>query len=173
MEVRSERFSRSTAWRSQAAALRNAAKLPAASRPWTGRPGVLLRGLRADDARTREVLDIGFALTQLKFPGRKSTDLAKGLWANATQSICRQVALHRPPTPTMNMELYSYERDCRVSGEAILRLMGWPRHRAPMEYFTEAQLTSLAGESFSVPTIAQLAFICFQNPFGAWWRSVP
>ena len=156
-------------WQALEASVRDKHQLPSDARPWTSRPGVQLRGL-ADSERQRGVLDVGFAVHQKRNPGLSAHELTKILWANPSQSLDRMPVTTTPATLTTSTELYSFAHDTVLSGEAVLRGMGWPRGYVPAERFTEAEVRNLAGECYSAPVMAQVAFAYYLNPWAPWWQ---
>ena len=76
----------------------------------------------------------------------------------------------QPFTMTTSATLYSYEADAVLSGAAMLKAVGWPAGYMPAEAFSETVLRSLAGESFSVPIIAQVSFAIYLCPSAPWWK---
>ena len=117
---------------------------------------------------TGTFLDIGFAIMQKRFPGRSTSQVAKGLWASPSQCVSQSPWSHSLATPTTSLEIYSYEKDWVLSGDSMLRLLGWPENRFPVEIFSNHELRCLSGESFSIPIVTQLIMASY--PFAPWWQ---
>ena len=156
-------------WRAKHARVRAAHGLDPCYRPWTSQQHVQLRGL-PDSERYRDILDIGFAIMQKRFPGRSTSQVAKGLWASPSQCVSRSPWSYSLATPTTSLEIYSYEKDWVLSGDSMLRLLGWPENRFPVEMFSNHELRCLSGESFSIPIVTQLIMAFYLNPFAPWWQ---
>jgi hypothetical protein len=114
------------------------------------------------------VLDIIFLIEQARRPQSSTKDLVRSLWANPSQCVTRLPGGHRPSTPTTSALVYSYAADAAISGDGMLRGMGWGRGFASQTMFSEHQLRNLSGERFSVPIISQLCFVLYINPFAPW-----
>ena len=85
-------------WRNKAKILRSTFALPSDYRPGTTNPGVQLLGVRCDDHRALEILDIAFAVACKSKPGLPFEQVAKGLWAKPSQDIERKPwSAHGPP----------------------------------------------------------------------------
>ena len=67
------------------------------------------------------------------------------------------------PTLTKGTEMYSYQKDVLLSGESHVRLAGWPQRWCPREIFSDGDLRSLAGDSFSVPVAAVIQCAFYMN----------
>ena len=156
-------------WRAKHAQVRAAHGLPPDYRPWTSQAHVQLRGL-PDSERYRDILDIGFAIMQKRFAGKSTAQVAKGLWASPSQCVSRSPWSYSLATPTTSLEIYSYEKDWVLSGDSMLRLLGWPENRFPVEKFSNHELRGLAGESFSIPIVTQLTMAFYLNALAPWWR---
>jgi hypothetical protein len=117
---------------------------------------------------------VQYAGVKLANPSMSHKDIIKNLWGNPSQAVSRApraTAERGVGVITTSTSLYSFERDCTVSGEGLLKLHGWDKHVAPMEAFNEAECRSLAGDSVSVPIAALMQFAMVCNPYAAWWRS--
>ena len=160
-------------WRGHSSEIRNRWNLPLikqeGSAPWTSRPSTRLKGL-AHSERQRDLLDVVWAVHRKNNATLSLPELIRGFFANPSQSVLRLPSCHgRVPTLCSSSEIYSYEYDAVLSGEAHLLLLGWPRNTFPSELFSNAELRSLAGESFALCTIAHIVYCYFLNPYGPWW----
>ena len=124
--------------------IRHAHALPAGASPWSSQAA--LRGL-PDSERQRDVLDVAFLIARARNPQATTKELVRSLWANPSQCVARTPWGQRPATPTTSALVYSFASDCVLSGEALLRGLGWPRGFAPQEMFTEHQIRGMAGEA--------------------------
>ena len=116
------------------------------------------------------MLDIGFAIMQKRFAGKSTAQVAEGLWASPSQCVSRSPWSYSLATPTTSLEIYSYEKDWVLSGDSMLRLLGWPENRFPVEKFSNHELRGLAGESFSIPIVTQVTMAFYLNALAPWWR---
>ena len=140
------------------------------ARPWTSRPGVLLRGL-AKTPRVLDVLDCCFEHARQQSPLLAIPELIRGLYCNPSQAVDRLPVSRTASTFSSSLSQYSFEKDCLLSSEAGLLFSGWGRRMMPLEVFTEAELSSLCGDCFSVPIPAQVLTAFFlNNHYGVWWR---
>jgi hypothetical protein len=64
--------------------------------------------------------------------------------------------------------IYSFEKDCVISGWARMRLHGWD-NRTNVDGLSESDLKSLSGEAFALPPISLLHLAYYYNPFAPWW----
>ena len=165
---RSKPSERGIAWRRKAAETRDKLGLPLSARPWTGLPGVQLRGIRTD--RCREVIDLCWALARKQRPHASLRELRElDLWAAVNNEVDRLPLSRGAPTITSGSQLYSYKMDTVISAQAQLQLMGWPRHVGPAESFSEGEVQDLVGNSFSVPVIAHVCYAIYLCPLSPWW----
>ena len=173
-ETQRMKDSRFAKWKQKSVATRDFHKLPPLDsplgRPYTTRPGVRLQGL-CNSERQCDALDIVFSLMQLHSPNTPFEELIKGKWTNPTQCVSRLRATTRPATPLTSSELYSFEKDGVLSGEAVMRALGWPKHKCPMSQFSEAELRNLAGDAFSPAIAAVNSYAFWLNPYAPWWRN--
>lgn len=153
-------------WRAKSVQLRDQLRLGATARPWTSR--AKLRGL-PDVERMRDVLDVCFAHMRQKHPNVPVAELIKSLWANPGQAVQRKPIRKKPDTLASNTILYSYEKDCVLSGDSHLVLLGWPKHSAPLTHVTEAECRDMSANGFSVPIACQLMKAFYLCPFAPWW----
>jgi hypothetical protein len=156
-------------WKAQSATLRDSLKMSGDAAPWTRAPTTKLRGL-PQTPRVRDLVNVGFGARMKQNPNMSTLELKQGLWANPSQSIARKPWSVVPATTTTSCELYSYEADAVLSGLAMMRCMGHPSDSCPIECFSERDLRSRAGESFSVPIIAVLTYAFYLSPFAPWWQ---
>jgi hypothetical protein len=145
-------------------------KMSGDAAPWTRAPTTKLRGL-PQTPRVRDLVNVGFGARMKQNPNMSTLELKQGLWANPSQSIARKPWSVVPATTTTSCELYSYEADAVLSGLAMMRCMGHPSDSCPIECFSERDLRSRAGESFSVPIIAVLTYAFYLSPFAPWCTS--
>ena len=164
-------------WLQTSEAVRTKHNVPKATKPWTSKPNVQLRGVPGTP-RVLDVLDTVWAIATQQAPRAASTGkIAQGLWVDLSQDVQRQPVtahargkgLHGMATSSI---FYSYSADAVLSGKAHLQLLGHPLSRMRRR-FTESQLRHLAGEGCSVPHAALAPFLMFANPHGQWWASEP
>ena len=125
----------------------------------------------AQSERACDVLDCCFLLRQKKLgPGASTQAITEDLWANPSQSVSRKPwSVGKPATTTTSSELYSFEHNAVLSGNATLTAMGHPSNSAPRGKFSERSLRCFAGESFSVPIVAMITHAIYVNPHAPWW----
>jgi len=127
--------------------------------------------------RNKDVLDIAWAAHTKEMPIHTSTkELAADFWADPSQQLSR-----RPwstngivRTFTQTSTPYSYQEDVFLSGYDMLRCHGAPLGCAlESGKITDAQLRSLAGESFAAPVLTVVLHAYWLNPFAFWWQEPP
>ena len=47
--------------------------------------------------------------------------------------------------------------------------MGFPIDVGPEQLFSDRDLRGLAGEAYSMPWVATIHLLLYNNPFGFWW----
>ena len=161
-------------WRARSSEVRDKHKLPplgeTGSQPWTSRKGVNLQGV-ADSERQLDHLNVCFAVHKQRNPGVRHEDLIRELFCNPSQCVARLPVHHgRLPTITTSAEIYSYEHDCILSGQAHLRAMGWPTNVGPMCTYSNHECRTLAGEAFSLPCLSTVLYAYYLNPHAPWWH---
>ena len=72
-------------------------------------------------------------------------------------------------TVATNTVWYSYACGALMSGRHQLVCHGMPDGIAPSSQFTNADLKSLSGEQFSLPSIGLISMIYYCNPYAPWW----
>ena len=156
-------------WEAHSSTTRSHHQIARASKPWTSRRHVQLKGV-PDSARIRDVIDVGFAIRQKSNHHSVSTkDLIRDLFADVATSV------HRLPYKQrglgvfrQNSLIYSYDADVLLSGMSHMQLMGWPKS-ALSSGFSDADLRHLAGEYYSLPICTMITFCLYCNPWGSWW----
>ena len=160
-------------WRARSSEVRDKHKLPplgeTGSQPWTSRKDVKLQGM-ADSERQLDHLNVCFAVHKQRNPGVRHEDLIRDLFCNPSQCVARlPMQQGRLPTITTSAEIYSYEHDCILSGQAHLRAMGWPSNVGTCTY-SNHECRTLAGEAFSLPCLSAVLYAYYLNPHAPWWR---
>jgi hypothetical protein len=170
LKVEQSRISRSSVlkqWHKQSPAVRFKHGLPAASKPWTARPTVGLRGVPRTD-RVLDNLDTCFAYEMSKAPGKKYAEVVKHLYCNISQAVGRLPVSHTMPTPGTRTMVYSFEYDTVVSGKATMQLLGWPDNLVTRDFFSDCDYRQLGGMGFSVPISGMFMAVLYSNPFAPW-----
>ena len=97
--------------------------------------------------------------------------LAQGAFCNFSQDVARTtVTRGHIGTFTTGCQIYSYEKDCMLTGSAHLRLIGWPVTAMPLSLFNDSTLRNFAGDSFSLPIATIVATAVSLNPYCDWWE---
>jgi hypothetical protein len=157
-----------TKWKNHSATKRDSLEIAPDAAPWTGRPGILLRGL-PDSARQRDILDVAFATKRKQQPDATFEMLQASLWANPSQGIQRAPWAHQPPTLCTSAEVYTFAGDAVLSGNAHFLMNGWPQGFCPRDLFQEQELRNMAGEAVSLPCLSLVMFAFYCNPHAPWW----
>ena len=156
-------------WRSHAATMRNGLQLAADARPWTGRKGVTFGGARLTE-RQRDLLDCAFGARRSSMPHDATTEaMRQGFWCNISQSVQRKPWSTKPPTACRNTQAYSFESDTILTSFGQMQALGWPRNLASGEEFSQAELSEIAGEGFSVSISCMIVHFYWCNPYAPWW----
>ena len=141
--------------------------------PWTSRRGVSLRGLTGLP-REKDAIDIAFAQAQKASAGVAPLDLAASLFLDVSQNCDRGRNRYdvKVPCLTQSSTVYSYAKDCLISGQSEFALMGWPSHPppVPLERFSNSECRRLIGDSFSCVLAAVATMAVYVNPEAPWWR---
>jgi hypothetical protein len=143
--------------------------VPKTSKPWTSKPGVVLRGV-PDSDRMRDVIDTCFAVERSKAPDMKLQDLLCGLIVDVSQQVNRQPWSRIGRTALPSSILYSFEHDSTLSGAASMKLLGWPSRCLPFHKFSDKEFANLGGESYSLIWATVFHGLMFTNPWGEWWQ---
>ncbi len=155
-------------WQTHSAKMRGSLRLPADSRPWTGRVAFTAGGSYLTP-RQLDVLDCAWASRRTEFPNKNTKQLAQGFWANVSQAVQRRPWGDMPATLCRGTVLYSFEHDVVLTGFAHLRLLGWPVSTPSRDQFTSSEVRDMAGEGFSVPIAALILHSAFCLPGAPWW----
>ena len=155
------------------------------SAPWTGRQGVLIRGLdkQKQCSRLLDCLDVQFEKAkQLGTPNNKKkkqsatmgtqrtvAQIVDSLFCDASQGVGRHpVSKGQLSCLTQQSLVYSYEHDVLLTGHSHMKTFGWGASYISRR-FSDAELRSLAGEAVSVPIAGLLVSACYLNPYADWW----
>jgi hypothetical protein len=158
-------------WEKDSAVARAAAKMQQYSKPWTSKH--CLHGV-PDLPRMRDVIDVAWQKTRTKVGLGETEDFVKqGLWCDPSQGVARNSGSvsYKMPLLTQSNLPYSFEMDACISGRDALILQGFPSETSTTPpHLKDADLRSLAGESFFLPSMAMLTHAYYLNHRGAWWR---
>ena len=155
-------------WRSHSASIRDAHSFPGDAAPWTSKTSS--RNGLGSLPRQCDVLDIAFMMRPAALPaGSSRADIARGLWANPSQSVVRSPWTTNLGTGVTTSEFYSFEHDVMLSGHAHMRVMGFPSDTCPHGMFSETQLSRIGGNCYSVPIVALISSALYLNPHATWW----
>ena len=140
-------------------------------KPWTSRPQLRMFGIPRK-ARVLEYLDLTYwkarshkssgGLSEAELLGNAFVDISQ----NPERTYCRSDCV---PVDTNLSAIYSYNRDCVLSGGSMLQTMKWIPEFYPLVHCSEPEARSLAGDCFSVPMVALIQACIIQNPYGPWW----
>ena len=158
------RRSESMKWEQESLDLRKTLGLGPDSRPWTGRAGLQLHGIK-DLPRELDILDIVWAKA-CRASGKALDDMsvAKGLTTDPTQSATWAVPKYdKLGTQLKATRIYSYELDRVILGCDILSLMGYEHHL--LDFVDEESAKDMAGEAIAVPEmgLVLMALLCVLN----------
>ena len=132
--------------------------------PWSER-GAKYRGVPAS-ARQVDLANIQYWRMRLQHATAPEV-FCLNAFANLSQGLERG-SLNQKNVPCfgVNSLIYSYHKDCTISGAGHLRCMGWP-----LEYcgFSDNEHRNLAGESFSCPIAATIMTALWLQPYAEWW----
>lgn len=155
------------AWRSQSATLRAKFGIPRDAKPWTSRRGVALRGVSKCE-RALDVIDTVYAVHRNRNPKVPVNALIRDLFCDWSQMVGRVPGSVGTRTATTNTSLYSYHKDCCLTGLSNLKLLGWSTDHIGASEFSSNELKKLAGESYSLPLCTLIVGILHLNPYGSW-----
>ncbi len=114
-------------WRAESSAARTALGMPRDARPWTGKPGVQLRGIPGKD-RELDLIDVAYAARRASMPSGSSTsEVAKSFLSTFPKEsagglgsrIRTQLVRIRPCTAFSTTPCYPAVRICACSGGRI------------------------------------------------------
>ena len=97
------------------------------------------------------------------------TDVTRSLFVNASQNVDYSTVRDVCPCIGRNAHIYSFGKDCWLSGLVLLRSLGWNKRPCSEGLLSNAQLRELAGDGYSVPTIGALLYMLALNERGEWW----
>ena len=104
------------------------------------------------------------------FPrGTPIPHICEDFYVDISQDVKREPWGGKLGTVATNTVWYSYACDALMSGRDQLVCHGMPDGIAPSSQFTNADLTSLSGEQFSLPSIGLISMIYYCNPYAPWW----
>ena len=146
------------------------------AKPWTGRSGTKAVGISPGTwgDRYRDVIDICWEKAKVhasSLPGKLTVPaLADKVVVDISQSCDRfPVTIGKLKTFTTRTLLFSLRDDSVWWAGHHLRLMGWGRQFVDGR-FSDGELRSLAGDSFSVPIVTLIGMGCYLCPFADWWQ---
>ena len=143
--------------------------------PWTSRDGIRLIGV-PKAKRVLDCLDICWQTRRQQLGKQHPPDVVKqGLWGNPSQSVLRvPISAGKPPLLCQKTIPYSYEHDQCLSGRDFLSLQGMPQSPliSPVTQLADAELRSLGGEAYFLPSAMSVLTAYYLNPLGPWWTDV-
>ena len=149
--------------------MRNKLGMPINARPWTSLPHVQCRFT----PREADAVDVAYFKVLARARGvsqdTSRTDLVKSLFVNASQNVDYSTVRDVCPCIGRNAHIYSFERDCWLTGLVLLRSLGWNKRPCSEGLLSNAQLRELAGDGYSAPTIGALIYMFALNEKGPWW----
>lgn len=149
--------------------------LPSDFDAWTARKAYAGHGLPHGQGseRVKALLNIGWGkrLRSAAAAGRNHAELAQGWYCDVTQAV------EREPWGPLGALLqtsykYTYEGDFVLTGTDHLSIHGFPGRvlGQARRLFSDAEIRSLAGESFNLPCVGTIVAAYYMNPFGPWWQ---
>ena len=149
---------------SETSSIRTKMGLAITKMPWSDQ-GARYRGVPAS-ARQVDLANIQYWRMRLQHSTPPAVFL-KHAYVNLSQGLERGSLNQRNvPCFGVNSLIYSYARDCTLSGAAHLRCMGWPKEYCS---FSDGEHRNLAGESFSCPIAATIMTALWLQPYAEWW----
>ena len=119
-------------------------------------------------ARQVDLINIQYWRMRLQY-STKPEVFIKNAFVNVSQGVERGSFNQRAvPCFGVNSLIYSYEKDCTISGSGHLRAIGWPKSLCAE--MSDHECRSLAGESFSLPIASAIVCALWLEPYAEWWR---